>query len=618
MTRTRRIPLVLCGLIGAGCGTTAFSPHFRDNNLEDLKQAMAGVSGSRLAPSNAAGKPMAFIVTDGPTEIVAYDLQTRKVQWRVKAPLTSRVVVGRNRIFHRQGIAQMVARSIDNGQLLWSTEVVGGERLLGITSDGENLYYVTERMKRSDGEIATMVSLSGDNGSKRWVRGSSGRLGAPVAYEGKVFVPLRSQSVAVLDASNGAELARIRSKEETLLWVRQSPAGMLYGGKNGVYRLDDRSVSGDQKGSTFIAAALPEGVRPAYWWDGYNAALSGYTAYDRNRLMWQLDPKGTGFLNNTIFVHNYRFFFAFDTSVKDPRQSALRWAYAYPRHDAVASVHTGSSLVLVTDNGHLIVLDPRTGVELMKDELKVAVKGVTFDANGFAPSAPATASPPDLRQSLTQIIWDPDRRFGAVKLFCVDELSRLPGGDVSKDLVKIVVHEEIDPVVYKRAGDALVARHDRQAIPLYLETLKSHYGFVDGTRAMAVDIMARALGDLKAAEGVPSLLSHLADHETPVDAVVEIVKALSIVGDKTILEPFRDFLLTYRCDPIFTKAPTALNLVAESLLKLGGEDERQLLSFVENDPHTLQSLRTYLGEALRQSSKKPAPKKSEKPTKSEK
>jgi hypothetical protein len=44
-------------------------------------------------------------------------------------------------------------------------------------------------------------------------------------------------------------------------------------------------------------------------------------------------------------------------------------------------------------------------------------------------------------------------------------------------------------------------------------------------------------------------------------------------------------------------------LIAEALLRLGGEDERQLLSFVENDSHTVRPLRVYLAAALRQSSK---------------
>jgi outer membrane protein assembly factor BamB len=611
--RTPRARFLLASVVFfAGCGTTAFSPHFRDNNLADLKQAMAGVDGTKPTPSNSTGRPVAFIVTRAPTELIAYDLEAKKVNWRVKADLTSRVVVGGGMLFHRQGKNQLVARSVESGQELWRTELIGGDRLLGVDTDGENVYYVTESKKRSlDGDIAHLVSVKGSSGGKRWVQSSSGRLGAPVVQGGRVFVPLRFQSIAILNTDDGKEMARIRSKQETLLWVRRATGGLLFGGTNGVYKLDEKAVSGAQDTSTFTtASSLPKSVRPVYWWDGYNASLSFYTAYDRNRLLWQLDPQAAHFQGDTIFVHNYRFFFAFDTTVTDPKKSALRWAYSYPRHDVVASTHTGKALVLVTDDGHLIVLDPSTGATVLKEALKVSVLGATFDAMGYGAEGGGGKQTP-LRNALTEIIWDPDRRFGAVKLFCVEELSRLPGGDISADLVKIVTQEGIDKAVYKRAGEMLVARHDKQAIPLYLETLKSHFSFVNGTRSKAVDIMAQALGDLKAGEAVRPLLMHLADHETPLSAVEAIVQALSVIGDKSVLEPFRDFLLTYRCDPMFTKTPAALNLVAETLLKLGGEDERQLLSFVENDPHTLPTLRNYLGEALRQSTT-PAPKKPKK------
>jgi hypothetical protein len=455
--------------------------------------------------------------------------------------------------------------------------------------------------------VAYLVALSADDGKKQWARSSVGRLGAPVARGGRVLLPLRFQSIAILDAQDGKERARIRSKEETLSWVQSGRSGILYGGSSGVYRLDQKSVSGTRKESSFVAAALPQSVRPVYWWDGYNPALAGYTAYDRNRLLWQLAPQRAGFLNNLVVVHNYRFFFGFDAAGPESRP-VLRWAYSYPRHDVVASALTPSALLLVTAGGDLLVLDPQFGTPVTQRPLKLLVQGATFDAEDYVPPAKATAKQ-DLRRALSEVIWDPDRRFGAVKLFCVEQLAELKGGRVAEDLVKIVSHEGIDPAVYKKAGEMIVARHDAASIPLYLATLKSHYSFVEGTRATAVDIMAHALGDLKAPEAVRPLLLHLADHETPLAAMVEIVRALLAIGDKSVVEPLRDFLLTYRCDQNFEKVPEALRLVAETLLAMGGENERQLLGFVENDIHTLPSLRTYLTEALRQGrpGKKAAP-----------
>jgi hypothetical protein len=589
----RPFPILLV-LAAAACTPAAFSPHYRDNNLEDLQSAMAEVkSGGRVV--NATGKPMVFLVTKAPTQIIAIDLGTQSPLWTVQAEVSSKIIVGRDLIYFRSGTKTIEARRVRDGQRAWSAEMRRGERLLGIAADGGDLYYVSENAKRElDGTVAYLVALDGATGGERWVRSSNGRLGAPVARDGRVLMPFRFQSVSILSASSGEEVARIRSKQETLSWVRDAKGGMLYGGANGVYRLDSKAIAGTQKESSFFAAKLPASVRPFYWWDGYNPALASYTAYDRNRLLWDAAPGRNGFLGNLVVVHNYRFFFAFDSEVGN-----LRWVYSYPRNDVVASALTKDALVLVTANGELVVVDPRVGQAMLRKPLKASVLGAAFDVEGYAPATRGTATP-DLRRSLAEVIWDPDRRFGAVKLFCVEQLAQLKGGSVAEDLVKIVTHEGIDPAVYKRAGEMIVSRHDRGSIPLYLDTLKSHFNFVEGSRAKAVDIMARALGDLKASEAVRPLLLHLADHENTLAAVTEVVRALIAIGDHAAVEPFRDFLLTYRCDPSFNRSPEALNLVAEGLLKMGGENERQLLSFVEGDANTLPSLRTYLGEALKQ------------------
>ena len=592
----------------AGCGGTAFSPSFRDNNLDDLKAALSGTRPpADFAPVNRTGKPLVFLVTTDPTQIVAYDLEANKELWKVNADITSKVVVGKARIFHRSGKGTLVSRDLTSGRQLWQHSIFGGDRLLGMTTDGTDLYYVTEYVKRAeDGTAATLVALKGANGGIRFKRPSKGRLGAPTAHGNKLFIPLRSQSLAMVDTLTGEELARIRSKEEMLLWARPTPVGFLYGGKSGVYKLDDKSISGTKGESTFLAASLPSSVRPVYWWDGYNAALAGYTAYDRNRLLWQLGGKGDTFQQDTIFVHNYRFFFAFDTKKKSGDGPLLKWVYSFPRHDVVASIHTGKALLLVANNGTLVTLDPATGTPTQSASLEIKVRGASFDAGGLAPAS-GDGVKPNLRESLTQVIWDPDRRFGAVKLFAVEQLARLTGETVSGDLVKIVTREGIDPAVYKLAGKMIVDRHDAKALPIYLDTLRPHYDFIEATRAAAVDIMAQAVGDLKAKEAVQPLLDHLKDPETPIPAVEDIVKALIAIGDKSVVIPFRDWLLYYRADSNFMDSSLVLNLIADGLLLLGGEEERQLLSFVQNDSQTIKPLRTYLAEALKRSDAKKDP-----------
>jgi outer membrane protein assembly factor BamB len=267
MTRIASIAsIVTLVALVAGCGATAFSPHFPDNELQDLKKATEGLQAQDEAtPVNKLGKPLALIVTESPAAIVAYDLEDNRVVWKQEAEVTSRILVAKDRVFHQVGKGELVARRIEDGDILWTTELAEGDRLVGMATDGRDLYYVSELAKRSIGGIAAyLVATDGRSGSTRWIRSSGGRLGAPAVEDGRVFLPLRFQSIAIVSAEDGSELARIRSKEETLLWVRTSPAGILYGGKSGVYKLDENAVTGTKEGSSFISAPLPESVRPVY------------------------------------------------------------------------------------------------------------------------------------------------------------------------------------------------------------------------------------------------------------------------------------------------------------------------------------------------------------------
>ncbi|MCK5795922.1 MAG: PQQ-binding-like beta-propeller repeat protein, partial [Deltaproteobacteria bacterium] len=647
------VPIVIAlGLAGTGCASNTFSLSYPDNDLASLSKVLAKIRPQPLAPVN--GAPMVFLVTrKKPTRIIAFDLNTKKVAWKIEGSVTSRIIVGRGRLYHTEKGQRLIARDAATGRKLWGVVLRRGARLLGVAADGDRVYYTAEAVSRlgGDGAAGYVVAVDAVRGKVLWERPSKGRLGAPAARDGFVFVPLRYQSVSILEPKKGEEIARVRSKDEAILWVRAAPSGIYFGGKTGIYRLDKKAVVGTRKGATFVSGALPVTVRPAYWWDGYNAALSGYTAFDRNRLLWRL--AGQRFRNDGIYVHNYRFFFAFEGSPAkagreatatldrrgkqakpsgsvllktsrampsrhgkdslkggaaegatkkkggDEKSAVLKWAYSFPRYDVVASYHTGNALVLVSVKGDVLVLDLDNGLPATRTALKVSMRGASFDAAGFA----STVKPKgraNLQRALTEMIWDPDRRFGEVKLFGIQQLSALSGAHVAKALVQIVTRPGIDAKVYKRAGEMIVARHDRSAIPLYLKVLKSHYIFVDGATSHAVDIMARALGDLRAPEAVQPLLRHLVDHETPQKALVPIARALMVIGDKAAVEPLRDFLLTYRCEPLFKKTPEALNVVGDALLTLGGEEERQLLSFVANDAHSVKSLRVYLKAALRQ------------------
>jgi len=415
---------------------------------------------------------------------------------------------------------------------------------------------------------------------------------------GTVLVPFSHQYLSILDADTGRETARLRNREEEIEFVVPTVEGTFFGSR-GLFRLDAEAVHGAAARSTYLRVSMSgEGLRTSYAGDGYNPAQAQYTAYDRNRLLWRAAPDGGAFRDGHVFLHNYRFVFAVDAA-----EGRVRWAYAHPGEDLVASAHAGTDIVAVSAAGVVISLDTATGAPVLRHEIGVPVVGATIDAEGF--SAPrGTPVPTDLVDTLTEIIWDPDRRFEAVKLFCIAELSRIADPRVVEALIRIITHENVDPRVHARAADTLVERIDRSTAPGLLAALRVRTDYLEATKARGVAALARAAAKVGVRDLAAPLVGHLGDAETPAAALEVIVASLAALGDPAAVEPLAQFLLDYRADHAMEKHPEALRRAADALLRLGTPTHRQLLAFVEGDIHTRPFLRAYVKKALE--SKPPA------------
>ncbi|HVV48597.1 MAG TPA: hypothetical protein VHO06_02975, partial [Polyangia bacterium] len=254
-----------------------------------------------------------------------------------------------------------------------------------------------------------------------------------------------------------------------------------------------------------------------------------------------------------------------------------------------------------TAGGELGALDPITGARVYKAALPgEVIRGVTFDADGFAPPAGAAGPPPDLLGALTEIIADPDQRFPALKLFAIEELGRQPGREVTAKLLEILRAEKAAPLAVQKAGEMLVARRDAGALDLFTAALRAHADYAEKRPAPPVEVLARAVGALGplARAVAPDLDVHLRLPETAPAAAAEIARALVEIGAAESVPALRDFLTMYRADPVYDRDPTALVAAAEALLKLGGPGDRELLLFLAEEPHTAAGLRAHLSRAL--------------------
>lgn len=595
-----------------GCGEAAFSAHARDNVVEDIRAALA-LSQPPAKPANA----MAYLVTTAPNkELVGYDLTAGKILWREKSDVKSRVVAGRGIIVHRQGEGEVVGRDSASGRVMYTVRVGAKEKFVGAALDDERMYLVVQSetgggpQSGPEGGAAPVRRISyvvgyDRTGHELWRVPVQGSAGAPAARGGLVAVPFTYQNLSLLDGKTGKEMARVRNTDEQITFVRALPEGMFYGGGSGIYLLDEKSASGTKKESSYVEANLgSDQVRSAYYYDGYQLAQSDYTAFDRNRLLWRGSPGSGGLTlqDESVILHSYRYLFAFDT-----KAGKLRWAYAHPRVDIVAAEDVGSDIVWASVDGDIGAVDEKTGGSHSTQKTGLRLAGATFDAEGFGKGQ--TAEKPDLLKVLTQIVWDPDARFTAVKVFAVDAMGDVPGSDASAQLLKIVLAPAkkvggVPPAAQKRAGEELVARKDKDALPLYIDALKLRYDFLEDRHPQGVDVLARAVATLEAKEAAPQLAAHLLDAATPQPLLKDISAALAGLGGKEAIKALREFLLTYRADPTFLAEPSALNIAAEGLIRLGGADEKRTVRFVAEEKRTLPPLGSYLKKVLADSASK--------------
>jgi outer membrane protein assembly factor BamB len=613
--------LLVCSLGAAlfGCAEAPFSVHAQDNDLKTLKQALARAAPEAARPRNGSGHALALVLVGperrgdkdagGERTIVGYDLTDGKPLFSVPADVRSRFVVGRGVFAHREGEDSLAIRDAQSGRLRARVPLELSQRghlLIGLAADDERIYYVTQAKGR--GERRSTVAAVGFDGQRLWSANAPGSVGAPAARGGLLAAPFRYQDVVLLDGRTGAELSRIRQKDEEIGFVRASAHGLFYGvGDKGAALLDERSVKGTKGEIAYLSPNLGERVRVFLYWDAYRPEQADFSAFDRNRLLWSAAPRegSVAFLEGLAILHSYRFLFAVDAG-----SGAIRWAFTQPRQNIMSSDDTGAAVVLAVQDGELAALDRKSGAKVMSQRLQVPagqqVLGAVFDAAGFAPQAQGQAQAPDVLAVLHDIIFDKDSSFIAVKTFAVNAVASLPGKEATAELLRVVTAEAMPQQVTRAAGEALVARRDREVTAMLVQALEERYDYLNDRKPRGVGILARAAAAMGAREAISALSRQLRDPATPPAALKEVVGALIKLGDKQAIRPLREMILLYRSDPMFAKDADPLRLAGEGLLKLGGEPERRTVSYVAEEPRTLAPIAAYYRKILDETAKKPS------------
>jgi hypothetical protein len=177
----------------------------------------------------------------------------------------------------------------------------------------------------------------------------------------------------------------------------------------------------------------------------------------------------------------------------------------------------------------------------------------------------------------------------------VRELGRRGTVAATLVLASLITNEATSVELAEDAASALLARSDLATVGPLVAALAVHADRTTGKTPRGVGVLARALGAARAREAVGPLLDHLEDPATPPAIAAEIGAALVHIGDSAAVPRLVSVLLLQRCDPGESEiADTAL----DAALALGGAPEREVVSYVADDPRTAPEVAAHAREKL--------------------
>jgi len=587
------IGLVACG----GKGVFSLSA-MTDNDRGALSAALAHRQlPPAPSPINGWQKPRVFAVqATSPKSIVAFDLAAGAQLWKANADVQSRIWVGGNFIIDVEG-HQLVARDQNRGDVRWKASL-GGE-LVGAAADRDRAYAVWH-----DGASFTIAAFDGSSGDRVWKMSSSGKLGAPAAQGGVVYVPYLEQWLSILDGKTGVQLARLRGIDEQISTLRVTSRVAYYGSKQGMFELDARSVAGTREGATYGKVTIPPQLdRARYGRDMYDPIDATYSANDRAHVLWATEPTDTGpmkFSGGGYAIAYFRYVFGFD------KTGALTWAYDHPRIELIASAHTGAAILAVAANGDIVELDPKTGGVRQQLSLGTTapVLGATFDADGWSP--PGEAKPAETLNALVEIARDHDARFERVKELAVATLAKLPGPEVTAQLLAVLADERAPLALKDDVVDLIVKRKDPASLPVLTAQLLTQADYLAKTEPESLGPVAKAIAGIGAAPldpvdiaaAVSGLESHLDAPTTPIPDLVLVIDALAAIGGGTERAALTSHVLLYHSDDELAGDAGWDRSIVRALVDHGGPAEHELLHQIALDPRTVPSLTTAINDAL--------------------
>jgi outer membrane protein assembly factor BamB len=573
--------------------TPAFDPRFPDNEPDSAARAL-----SRLRSSaTAAEAPLLVGVTAGEAQaLVAVDLATGSERFRVRVRPRTRPEVRGDLVVTVVG-TELVAFDAESGRQRFATPLPAPGYLGAAHADGALVFAVAGERFEGPERGPRIVAVDDRNGRVLWERAAPGAVGRPAAHGSLLAVPLQRQSVALLDADSGRELARLRSTDAVIEWAQLRRGALIVGNRDAFAPRAD--YDGTQASAPPLRLPLSGlAAEPPLRSSAFQPVPPASGVAGRVGLHAELLQEGraTRLAHDRAYLIFYRHVFAYDAT------GELRWARALPA-DTVAARVQPSGLLVADVRGDVRLLHAQSGATRLELPLGVRLQSAQLAGAPLPAGQPAPRdSAPGVRDALVRIALDRDTRMVPARVHAVRHLSQMPQPEVTRDLLRIYRQDNAPPELRSSVAEALRTR--TTGTQYLVEALAERYDFLEQTRPAPLAVIVPALVEAGDSRAVPNLIARMRDHETPMAVLPTVVRAIVELGDASVVEPLSELLRLYRADSSFEGSPEALLEAARGILR-HAEDGDAILAAIAGERDTLTSLGAGLTALL--ASRRPPP-----------
>lgn len=572
MRTTFTFSIVLSLLAGCGGGGSAFGPTYPDNRQADL-DAVA----SRLASAPAPDGAIAVGIATNPQGLFAYDLAAGRLLWNEATTLGTIPHLAGDYVVSEEG-DDLVVRRLADGVVTARTER-RGLRLVGGAGEGATGAAV---LSTTGGAAAESILFGLSRGSIAQRYRVDQALGEPAVRAGMIFVPWGHQNVSVIDATTGAELARLRVREvvgHAVAYGRE-----VFVGQNALARFSSGLVS-DPEWLTPSEAERSSGAN--LFDDAYAPPPAAVSAAHHVRMAFAPiaggEGHGAGFEGGALYEVFYRAVFALEGSGGAPRWAALN------RVDVVGAAASSTGIFIADEAGTLSLLDGATGQARWTTSIGIESSYVALRVEGFAPSGSPSGDVLPLPDQLLTVAADTDARLVPARAFAVRLLGASSEPAVTTHLITLCEDRSAAPAVHAAACETLGER--TLGGDQVVAALGRHAAFLTGTSAPPVGPLAHAALAMGERRAVPLLLAQLVDPNTAASDLAALLEALGAFGDTTALAPLADWLRLYHAETDDSGMGEALVAGARAYATLSGPTAADLLQPLLADPSTHPLLR---------------------------